>query len=82
MFFPDFKVNLTNFFIFNLDMPGLDKPVGCQLKKENVMKYPPNNNNKKYLNFLPRNENLHDTSADSSNSSVCLQESTNNTLYL
>lgn len=77
-------------------MPGLDKPkeinannfVGCQLKKvsyqnENVMKYPPNNDNKKKMNFLPRNENLHDTSADSSNSAhVFLQGSTNNISYL
>lgn len=76
-------------------MPGLDKPkeinanhvVGCQLKKvsyqnENVMKYPPITNNQKYLNFLPRNENLHDTSAASSNSSVFLQGSTSNTSYL
>lgn len=77
-------------------MPGLDKPkeinannfVGCQLKKvsyqnENVMKYPPNNDNQKKMNFLPRNENLHDTSADSSNSAhVFLQGSTNNISYL
>lgn len=84
------------YFIYTRNhMPGLDKPkeinanhvVGCQLKKvsyqnENVMKYPPITNNQKYLNFLPRNENLHDTSAASSNSSVFLQGSTSNTSYL
>lgn len=77
-------------------MPGLDKPkeinannfVGCQLKKgsyqnENVMKYPPNNNNQNNLNCLPRNKKLHDTSVDSSNSSIVfVQGSTNNISYL